>query len=207
MVHSVGVTQAARGPTLTQNQTRSVRINLRNQETFLDKLRSGTRAFAGMPGGSEAPLRPTDDGGQAVAQMFPRPEAEEAPWAALAPGEQSVLGGPGSVEVGQLLALFGPSPEPVPATAQGQQHPGVADVSVLVERWVRRVALGGDQRRGVAKLDIGAGRFAGAELIVVAEAAKVEVELSLPAGVDNALAERLRSRLKRRGFDAEVVVR
>jgi hypothetical protein len=94
-----------------------------------------------------------------------------------------------------------------PEAASPSGQPGVVELSELVERWVRRVALGGDQRRGVAKLDIGQGRFSGAELLVVAEAGRVSVELSLPGGVEAGLAERLRSRLEGRGYVADVVVR
>jgi hypothetical protein len=77
-----------------------------------------------------------------------------------------------------------------------------------MERWVRRLALGGDQRRGLARLDIGQGRFSGAELLIVAEAGSVSVEVTLPASVAGAdLAERLRARLGRRGYRTEVEVR
>jgi hypothetical protein len=139
--------------------------------------------------------------------MFPSTSAESDSRPSLAPGEQSVLGEPRTLDVSELLSLFNPSPELLPTAPPGQQHPGVAEVAVLVERWVRRVALGGDARRGVAKLDIGAGRFAGAELIVVAEAGHVAVELNLPHAMDPGLAERLRSRLERRGYATDVVVR
>jgi hypothetical protein len=77
----------------------------------------------------------------------------------------------------------------------------------LVERWVRKVSLGGDVRRGVARLEIGGGRFAGAELLVTAEAGRVAVELNVPEATDPSLAERLRSRLERRGYSADVIVR
>jgi hypothetical protein len=87
-------------------------------------------------------------------------------------------------------------------------HPGVAEVAELVERWVRRVALGGDQRRGAIRLDIGQGRFSGAELLVVAEAGHVSVELQLPSSMAQGdLSERLRARLERRGYAADVLVR
>jgi hypothetical protein len=87
-------------------------------------------------------------------------------------------------------------------------HQGVVELSELVERWVRRVAVGGDPRRGVARLDIGQGRFSGAELLVVAEAGRVSVELTLPSAAGDAgLSERLRARLERRGYAADVVVR
>jgi hypothetical protein len=109
------------------------------------------------------------------------------------------------------LALFNPgSGVEVPALVVAAPLPpaAAAEVARLVERWVRRVALGGDQRRGVARLDIGGGRFAGAELLVTTEAGRVSVELSLPSTVnDPALSERLRARLEQRGYSADVVVR
>jgi hypothetical protein len=79
---------------------------------------------------------------------------------------------------------------------------------VLVERWVRRLAVGADPRRAAARLEIGAGRYAGAELLVVAEADRVSVEVCLPdGGADPGLAARLRERLEGRGYGAEVTVR
>jgi hypothetical protein len=57
-------------------------------------------------------------------------------------------------------------------------------------------------------LDIGQGRFSGAELLVVAEAGHVSVELQLPSSVAGGdLSQRLRARLERRGFAADVLVR
>lgn len=131
--------------------------------------------------------------------------------ATLAPDEQPGVGRAWA-EPGEWFSLFNPMgggeaarpPDAGPApAAQG----GSFELSDLVERWVRRVALGGDQRRGVAKLDIGHGRFSGAELVVVAEAGVVTVEVSLPGAGEPDLAARLRSRLERRGFVADVVVR
>ena len=135
------------------------------------------------------------------------PSGEPPP--SLAPDQEPGLGRGGG-ELAEWLSLFNPgsgfeaprSPEPV-----GQGVPGATELSDLVERWVRRVALGGDQRRGVARLDIGHGRFAGAELLVVAEAGRVSVELNLPGTADADLSQRLRSRLERRGYTADVVVR
>jgi len=84
----------------------------------------------------------------------------------------------------------------------------VVEIADLVERWVRRVAMGGDQRRGAVRLDIGQGRFSGAQVLVIAEAGHVSVELQLPASlVEGDLSQRLRSRLERRGYAADVVVR
>lgn len=102
-----------------------------------------------------------------------------------------------------VSALSPPAPEAGPTSIAAPAH--LAD---LVERWVRRVALGGDSRRGVVRLDIGEGRHAGAELLVSAEAGRVSVELTLPQGpTDSSLAERLRSRLAQRGLSADVTVR
>jgi hypothetical protein len=127
----------------------------------------------------------------------------------LAPEEQPSL--PGGADLAEWFSLINPTggreaaPTAVPSATP---HPGVAEVAELVERWVRRVALGGDQRRGAVRLDIGQGRFSGAELLVVAEAGHVSVELQLPASVaEGDLSERLRARLERRGFAADVVVR
>lgn len=128
----------------------------------------------------------------------------------LAPDEQPSLGRGGG-EVAEWFSLFNPGggvEAAVAAPAPALPQPAVAEVADLVERWVRRVALGGDQRRGAVRLDIGQGRFSGAELLVVAEAGHVSVELQLPANlVEGDLSERLRSRLERRGYAADVVVR
>ena len=82
-----------------------------------------------------------------------------------------------------------------------------AETPQLVERWVRRVALGGDARRGVARLDIGEGRYSGAELLVTAEARHVSVKLSLNgAEADEGLARRLRAGLEAKGYAVDIDV-
>lgn len=120
--------------------------------------------------------------------------------------------GRGGGEVAEWFSLINPAGGVAQPTSTPQVAAltplAVAEVTQLVERWVRRMALGGDQRRGAVRLDIGQGRFAGAELLVVAEAGHVSVELNLPPSlVDAELSERLRSRLERRGLAADVVVR
>ncbi|MES1185060.1 MAG: hypothetical protein ABUL60_14695 [Myxococcales bacterium] len=117
----------------------------------------------------------------------------------------------GGADPAELFALINPmggvEAAPIAASATSS-HPGVAEVAELVERWVRRMALGGDQRRGAVRLDIGQGRFSGAELLVVAEAGHVSVELQLPASMAGGdLSQRLQARLERRGFAADVLVR
>lgn len=137
--------------------------------------------------------------------------ASKDPPEALAPDSEA--GGGGRPEPAEWLASFNLTggadaalcPLPAPPSAAPLGMPDVAD---LVERWVRRVALGGDSQRGVARLDIGSGRLAGAELVVTAEPGHVSVELSLPAGHnDQGLSARLRQRLEQRGFHTDVVVR
>jgi hypothetical protein len=138
--------------------------------------------------------------------MSPEPDLSRR----LAPEDQpSVGGGPG--ELAEWFALINPTggvdPAP-PPSAQAPAPAGVLEVAELVERWVRRAAIGGDQRRAAVRLDIGQGRFSGAELLVVAEAGRVSVELNLPPSLAQGdLSDRLRSRLERRGLEAEVVVR
>lgn len=140
-------------------------------------------------------------------EMSPEPDLSRR----LAPEEQpSGGGGPG--ELAQWFSLINPAggvdPAAAAVPAPALAPPGVAEVAELVERWVRRAALGGDQRRGALRLDIGQGRFSGAELLVVAEAGRVSVELNLPPSLAHGdLSERLRSRLEGRGFEADVVVR
>lgn len=184
------------------------RVSTSNHELFAAALRAARHAAASGSAGPSEPAKLDESKTESVLEMFPSRPLDADSSSGLAPEPQSVLGEARGLDASELLALFNPSPELLPTLpAPGQQHPGVADVSLLVERWVRRVALGGDQRRGVAKLDIGAGRFAGAELVVIAEAGQVAVELSLPHATDPSLVERLRSRLERRGYSADVVVR
>jgi hypothetical protein len=95
-----------------------------------------------------------------------------------------------------------------PAEAPGASPAAAAQVAELVERWARRVSLGGDQRRGVARLDLAEGRYAGAQLLVSAEGTHVAVELTLPESPsDSSLSERIRARLAQRGLSSEVTVR
>lgn len=137
---------------------------------------------------------------------------ELGPTVGLAPDERPAPGA--GADLAEWLFFISPGgvgaspPSPNPSSLAPRAV--TPEVSQLLERWVRRVALGGDQRRGVARLDLGAGRFAGAELLIVAEAGAVSVELTLPAqstGMDQDIERRLRGRLERRGFSASVNVR
>jgi hypothetical protein len=136
-------------------------------------------------------------------------DSDQAPSGALAPDEQSSWGR-GSLDPAQWLSAITSSGGVTPCQAE----PGSAgrasepELSELVEGWVRRLAVGGDQRKAVARLDIGHGVYAGAELVIAAEGGAVEVELTLPDGATaSGLSERLTSRLTARGYAARVAVR
>jgi hypothetical protein len=77
----------------------------------------------------------------------------------------------------------------------------------LVERLLRRVALGGSRDRGVAVLRVGAGPLDGAQLTITAEGRSVRVEVSGASGPEaEAWRARLQERLRQRGLDAHVEV-
>lgn len=174
-------------------------------EEFRNHLR---KISDGASGSSRSPEAPETTVAQASPTGPQMSAGREAP-ASLAPEDQPSLGR-GGVDPAELFSLINPGGgvEATAAVPVQPAQPGVAGVAELVERWVRRIALGGDHRRGAVRLDIGQGRFAGAEVLVVAEAGHVSVELQLPASlVEGDLSERLRSRLERRGYAADVVVR
>jgi len=208
MVASVTSAPAAGGPVIAARIAAKGAATPRTYDSFYSHLRPPRpgQSPAARDGGQPSPGDETK--GDPVAQMFLSTGSDRESPAGLAPEEQSVLA-ERRLEPGEWLALFQPVVDAATAVVPppGLQHPGVADVSALVDRWVRRVALGGDGRRGAAKLDIGGGRFAGAELVIVAEPGRVAVELSLPTAGDIGLAQRLQRRLQRRGYTADVVVR
>jgi hypothetical protein len=76
----------------------------------------------------------------------------------------------------------------------------VAELSAIEEA-VRRVAWGGDRRRGVARIELG-GEHAGSAIVVHGEGQSVALSLHSVAGARTAeLAERLLERLRARGLD------
>lgn len=146
---------------------------------------------------------------EAAASKERQTEAEGDPSRALAPDEQSSWGR-GNLDPAEWLSTItapgGAAPVPVEPSAAGRARE--PELSELVEGWVRRLAVGGDQRRSVARLDIGHGAYAGAELIIAAEGGAIQVELTLPEGAPaSGLSERLTSRLTARGYTADVAVR
>jgi len=83
------------------------------------------------------------------------------------------------------------------------------DLEKLLFRLVRRVAFGGDGRRGSARIEIGGGELAGATLTIHAERHELRVEIELPpGGRADGWRERIERRLLGRGLDLkEIIVR
>lgn len=200
--------QSADGPALS----RGTQLNNRNREEFAAHWK---RSGHPLHLDAEAPVTAcaVPESPSTKPRELSDEERSERYGADLAPGELTGLGrGSGAGDAAELLALLNPGGDgrTLPAVAEVVTPPeaGAAQVAELVERWVRRVAIGGDPRRGVARLDIGQGRYAGAELWVSTEGGRVSVELNLAeVPSDPSLADRLRSRLEERGYAADVVVR
>jgi hypothetical protein len=207
MVQPVPGATAGGRPEAAHQGPRAKPATLCDRSQFSTHLRRPTELAGGPQRSAQKPVEPMVDPEYRGHEISLRPDLS----ASLAPEEQPSLG-PGRGELAEWLWLINPSggieAPPLVAPAPPAPQAAVAAVAELVERWVRRVALGGDQRRGAVRLDIGQGRFAGAELLVVAEDGRVSVELSLPPSIADAdLSARLRSRLERRGYEADVLVR
>ncbi len=85
--------------------------------------------------------------------------------------------------------------------------PFTADLQNLLTGLARRVAWGGDRRKGSARIELSEGALAGATLVVHTEQRSVTVELELPAGAGaRGWEARLTERLEARGFSARVRV-
>ena len=79
------------------------------------------------------------------------------------------------------------------------------DLQNMLNGLARRVAWGGDRRKGSARIELSEGALAGATLIVHAEQRSVSVELELPPGAQaQGFQERIAERLQARGFSVSV---
>lgn len=77
---------------------------------------------------------------------------------------------------------------------------------VWVSETIRRIAWGGDRQRGTARIELGAGPYAGSALQVQAEGGALTLEVTAPPGVDaTALVEHIGERLRERGLRIESV--
>ncbi len=111
---------------------------------------------------------------------------------------------PGVVH-GLLVDPFALILSAVPGLAMAESPaPSGAAPLPFAELWgrlVRRVAWGGDARRGTARIEIGAGEWAGAAIVVHAVERQVAVEIELPAGARvESWRERIAERLRERGL-------
>jgi hypothetical protein len=80
--------------------------------------------------------------------------------------------------------------------------PRSLDLEQLFSQLVRRVAWGGDRRKGTARIEFGSGELSGATLLVEADQNELKVDLELPPGVPaEPWRERLAARLQERGFN------
>ena len=99
-----------------------------------------------------------------------------------------------------------------PAVVVGQPAPASAalpfreDLQNLLSGLARRVAWGGDRRKGSARIELSEGALAGATLVVHTEQRSVSVEIELPGGssAGQGLQQRILDRLEGRGFAARV---
>jgi len=96
---------------------------------------------------------------------------------------------------------------PPSATSAPTALPLHEDLQNLLTGLARRVAWGGDRRKGSARIELAEGALAGATLVVHAEEREVKVELELPAGAGSGgWPARIAERLEARGFSAQVRV-
>jgi hypothetical protein len=82
------------------------------------------------------------------------------------------------------------------------------DLQGMLNGLARRVAWGGDRRKGSARIELSEGVLAGATLVVHTEHRSVSVEIELPGGTsaDHGLRQRILERLEGRGFAARVQI-
>jgi hypothetical protein len=74
-------------------------------------------------------------------------------------------------------------------------------VAWLASQWLRRFGHGGTGGSACVRLELGAGKQAGTELIVSGDRSELRIVMRSPDGADaSGLAEGLRSRLRERGF-------
>jgi hypothetical protein len=108
----------------------------------------------------------------------------------------------------QLTRQPGPALPVEPASAFAAALPLREELQNLLTGVARRVAWGGDRRKGSARIELSDGVFAGGTLVVHTEERSVSVEIELPShGVaGHGLEQRIRERLEQRGFAVRVKI-
>lgn len=147
---------------------------------------AGSEAAGGAPGppGEPGTRRPSAGRGDDHEPERDLPERIEPFELALAPLA------PDRATTAPRVAPAAPAPPVAP----------VADLEALVPKLVRRLAWGGDGRRGAARIEVGAGALGGSTITVQVDGEEVAIDLDLAPGIDAAPVEaRLRDRLSRRG--------
>lgn len=89
----------------------------------------------------------------------------------------------------------------VPSGAAAAERVAWLASQFLATQWLRRFGHGGTGGSACVRLELGAGKQAGTELIVSGDRSELRIVMRSPEGADaSGLAEGLRSRLRERGF-------
>lgn len=121
-----------------------------------------------------------------------------------APGDEQALDP--SVRHAAQLAPPMQASDPPPADAAKAEVARRGSLEELLPALVRRIAWGGDARRGSVRIELGAGELAGGTVVVHADDGCVRVELTVPSGIDSGVwRERIERRLVARGLDVASV--
>jgi hypothetical protein len=106
-----------------------------------------------------------------------------------------------------LWHLRPPATSPPPASPPPSAA-ALPPVDQLIDRLLRRIALGGSRHRGTAFLEIGAGNLEGASVTIHAEGSRLCIEVEAPEGeASRRWRHQLQERLRARGLEAEVTLR
>lgn len=159
--------------------------------------RKGGRPPAGVPARGSGP-----DGRDAAAgpRLPFRPEREHHDDQGQGKSDQHA----GHLLLDPLARSFAHAALPVaqPAPASLPPNATLVHLDQMMTRLVRKVAWGGDGRRGAARIELGAGELAGATIVVEADNGALSVDIDLPPGAaPDVWRERLTKRFKGRGFN------
>lgn len=158
-----------------------------------------------------APKPPTSpQGTSASAPAAPPPVHDARPEAKAGAREANVGSGDDPLDAGtrraaQLAPPTFTPPAPAPAAAAPAPTAEPARIAMSMEQLlpalVRRVSWAGDARRGTVRLELGAGGYEGATLLVHAEEGRVRVSVDGRTSGDlDVLRERIEARLRRKGI-------
>lgn len=173
------------------------------------------RALLGRPGG--LPATPPTVQPPATPSTAPRPSGAPRPGVEF-PGdrrprdrEPAPAPPPDRDPLEPLERTLWPLRPPVAPPPPASPPPPAAalpPVDQLVDRLLRRLALGGSRHRGTAFLEIGAGELQGASVTIHAEGGRLCIDVEAPEGeASRRWRSQLQERLRARGLEAEVTLR